>query len=466
VSSTYDPTPFQARVETIPESFCLFLGGGRGGGKTHSAIRLILGHCERYREGARVLVTRKEQISLGQFRDEMRRMTTARFNAQDSTFHFDNGATCSLRHCESEAALVSVAQGFSFSLIAVDEAGDAPTLSVIDQLMLSLRSASGVPTRMLLLANPAGRNHADLAARHVTSHVPWAPYTLGAREWVTCPSTLDDNPHWGDEYRRNFEQTKLSDPNRYLAMRYGDWSAIVGAYFARIWDAGLMTVPVEELRPDYFNQLRWGADWGTNSPCAFVLGGRLAQDVELASGRLLPRGAVVLTDEHSEHDPNDIKRGTGRAPSQIAPALWAISRRWRVTPKGVIDSAANARTQYHGQQTISSLFRQHSVQFSSARKLGTRADRFENLRQMMVEGMLYVSTACRIWLATVPSLPIDERDPSVPDTRANDHFADATLYLLEHLLTGQVSSGRWSDGNVFGTGRRFVEPPTITEIPR
>lgn len=30
-----EPTPYQARVLSVPENMDLFLGGGRGGGKSH-----------------------------------------------------------------------------------------------------------------------------------------------------------------------------------------------------------------------------------------------------------------------------------------------------------------------------------------------------------------------------------------------------------------------------------------------
>ena len=43
----------------VPESFDLFLGGGRGGGKSHLLAALFLRHCEQDGEHARCLVVRK-----------------------------------------------------------------------------------------------------------------------------------------------------------------------------------------------------------------------------------------------------------------------------------------------------------------------------------------------------------------------------------------------------------------------
>ena len=52
-------SPWQERAMTIPEAFDLFLGGGRGPGKTHLLAALFLRHCEQYGDRARCLVVRK-----------------------------------------------------------------------------------------------------------------------------------------------------------------------------------------------------------------------------------------------------------------------------------------------------------------------------------------------------------------------------------------------------------------------
>ena len=43
----------------IPEQYDLFLGGGRGGGKSHLLASLFLRHCEQYGQDAKCLVVRK-----------------------------------------------------------------------------------------------------------------------------------------------------------------------------------------------------------------------------------------------------------------------------------------------------------------------------------------------------------------------------------------------------------------------
>ncbi|MEO8798431.1 MAG: terminase family protein, partial [Polyangiaceae bacterium] len=153
------PTPYQAQVLSIPEDHFIFLGGGRGGGKSMALQFLILRHCQQYTRRAKVLVTRRRLKSLIQFAEELRALfrgvygRDVSFNQNDSVFRLPNGATIQLTHVESSSALSDVAQGMSFTMIAIDEAGEGPALETIDQLGLSLRG-SGVPLRMILAGNP------------------------------------------------------------------------------------------------------------------------------------------------------------------------------------------------------------------------------------------------------------------------------------------------------------------------
>src|SRR5829696_9923965 len=52
-------TPFQERVLITPEDSDLFLGGGRGGGKSYAIAILMLRHAEQFGNAARMLFVRK-----------------------------------------------------------------------------------------------------------------------------------------------------------------------------------------------------------------------------------------------------------------------------------------------------------------------------------------------------------------------------------------------------------------------
>lgn len=438
------PTEFQSDILSAPEDHHLFLGGGRGGGKTFGVILLIIDHVQRYGAVARVLITRKRQRSLGQLINELRSLlpTEWKFNGGDLTFRHRDGGTIQCAHCENQAAVVDIAQGLSFSMCFIDEACEAPSVDVIDSLMLSLRAPVPFP-RLILAANPGGKNHAVLSERYVLGRRKYDAFTVGAEQWLYLPSTVDMNPHLDERYRRKFETLRVSDPARYQAMRNGDWSAIVGQFFERLWNAERMVVPANALSPRHFQSLRIGGDWGTASPAPFLLGGKLTYDLRLPDDRVLPKGAVVLADEHVEVDPNSLAKGSGRSPTQIAPSLWALARRWETRPRGWIDSAADARTVSFSQIKVTELFRASGVSMFPCRKTGTRADRFGYLRELMATDMFFVSDRCRYWLQTVPSLARDETNSEVPLKGSTDHAADATTYLISMLKTGQATGRCW-----------------------
>lgn len=443
---TISPTAFQARVLSIPEQHWLFLGGGRGGGKSMGLQFLILRHCNQYGARARVLVTRRRLKSLLQFGEELRSLLRAAYgsavayNHNDNIFRLPNGATIQLTHCESSSALTDTVQGMTFSLIVVDEAGEGPDLEVIDQLSLTLR-ANGVPLRMVLAGNPGGANHSALAERYVTGRSPWATFEFGGNTWVYAPSTVDDNSHLPEAYKRNFEVLKTTDPALYQAHRHGDWSAIVGDYFGGVWRAERAVFDHHDLPPHLFSTLKLSIDWGSAAPCAVVLGGQLAFDVRLPDDRVMPRGSWVIYDEHFEHDPLNINRGTGRTPGQIAPALQSMAARSSVRARGVIDSAAEARSAGRLESSISDLFREAGVRVTPAKK-GPRVPRMETLKTLMANGEFWVARRCRFWLATVPALPRDPRLPEDVDSSANDHLLDATSYLIAGSSGGRV---HWSE---------------------
>jgi len=198
-----------------------------------------------------------------------------------------------------------------------------------------------------------------------------------------------------------------------------------------------MVIDHHDVPSDCFATLKLSIDWGSAAPCATVLAGQLAYDVRLPDDRVMPKGAWVIYDEHGEIDSRNMARGTGKTPGQIAPSLHALAARNGVRARGVIDSAAEARMAGRAESSIADLFREAGVRVSPARK-GARVPRFEHLKQLMVNGEFFVARRCRLWLATVPSLPRDPRVPDDVDTKANDHFLDATSYAIAGEAHGKV----------------------------
>ena len=132
-------SPFQNKAMLVPEAYDLFLGGGRGGSKSHTLALLAIRHSEQYRSRARVLYLRKTYQGLADFESLTRQMFAevygrrAKYNGATHTWRLPNGAHVELGQLEGEQDYAKY-QGRSFTLLMIDEAGQYATPPVLDKL--------------------------------------------------------------------------------------------------------------------------------------------------------------------------------------------------------------------------------------------------------------------------------------------------------------------------------------------
>ena len=449
-----DLSQWQQQAMAVPEEYDLFLGGGRGGGKTHLLAALFLRHCERHQERARCLVVRKSHPGLQDLEAEFRDFFTAvygdrlRFDGQKHKFTLPNGATVQLDQMEREADFQKY-QGKSFSHIAVDEAGQYASPALVDRLRSSLRAPAGVPVRFILIANPGGVGHTWLVRRYALA-ASWQPYTDEATdfEFVTINSTYQDNEFIDrDRYARNLMASCATDPELGRAWLEGDWSVIRGAYFASVLDQQRVMVEPWPRLPSAAPLDMWADgpsgwryslahDYGSAAPSVtFVVAespGAYGPD-----DYFYPPGSLVLVDEDSTTHPDDISAGLGLTVPDQAGRIVDMCRRWGISPHGVADDAIFNN---HGSAagTIADEFRKAGVHFRRAHK-GSRIGGWQAMRRLLADAGkpdkpgLYVSRRCQVWWETVPNLPRDQRNPEDVDTTAPDHAADACRYALTRI---------------------------------
>ncbi len=434
-------SPFQRRVLAVPETFDIFLGGGRGGSKSYALALLALRHVEQYGAKARVLYLRRSHKGCADFvslcLDLMGPVygVALRFNAQEGLFRFPNGGTVEINQLEN-ASDYQKFQGRSFTLLMIDEAGQFPTPELIDRLRSNLRGPKDLPLRAVLAANPGDVGHQWIAARYVFKSAPWVPFVEphSERTFLSAPSTFLDNPFIDQAaYKRQLGASCPSDPELLRAWLKGDWSIARGAYFAAVLEESRNAVPRWDAVPVTHGR-KWdntflAHDFGSSATSVTYL---IAESPGgTVQGKYYPRGSLVLIDELATNEPGSLTKGMGYTVPVLAERIREMCARWKVTPEGVADDACFARTGHA--DSIAGAFRSAGVFFSPAKK-ADRLTGWSIMRRLLQDAGkpdvpgLYIARHCEYFWATVPYLGRDPRRVEDLDSRGPDHAADAVRY--------------------------------------
>jgi len=461
---------FQQQVLAVPEKFDLFLGGGRGGGKSYGLALLALVHAEQYREKARILYLRQSFPGVADFVALTRELfgtiygAAASYNAASHVWTLPSGAYFEINQLETPADYQKY-QGRSFSLLLIDEAGQWPDPQLLDMLRSNLRGPEGVPVRVAMAANPGGVGHHWLALRYVFKASPWVPFLedTSTRRFVYCPSLYSDNKFIDQEsYRRQVEAGTATDPELGRAWLEGDWAIARGAYFGPVLEESRNCVdpwPIPEQNPDYWRfarrahyepqrgghsfyggaprvRNRWDLslayDHGSAKPAVCFVSAEARDDLEGPDGRHYRKGSIVLIDELATNEPGTLNTGMQYTVPSIAEEIKEMCTRWDIRPSGVADDSIFAK-HGSGSGSIGDEFKRCGVYFRPARKKD-RVASWETMRRMLADAGsvdspgLYIARNCEYFWATVPYLERDPRRVEDVDTRGPDHAADAARY--------------------------------------
>ena len=330
---------FQERVLAVPECFDLFLGGGRGGGKSFALALLALRHAEQFGESSRILYLRQTFPGVADFVSMTRELfakiygTGASYNQSSHVWTLPNGAYFEINQLETPADY-SKFQGRSFSLLLIDEAGQWPEPSMLDMVRSNLRGQKGLPIRVVIAANPGGVGHQWIAQRFVFKTAPWEPFheDKSGREWIYCPSLYLDNEFIDRvEYKGQIEAATATDPELGHAWLEGDWTVARGAFFGGVLEESRNCIdpwPLPAGKPALSNW--WSKsnqfdfyltyDHGSTAPAvAYVVW--LSPGAEGPDKRFYPRSSVVLVDEMATNEPGSLTKGMGYTVPQIADEL-------------------------------------------------------------------------------------------------------------------------------------------------
>lgn len=433
---------FQERVFGLPEEVDVFLGGGRGGGKSHGLALLALRHVEQYREAARILYIRQTYKGLADFELITRELFgkvyggAARFNSGEHVWRFPNGGYMELGQLETHADYAKY-QGRTFTLLLVDEAGQYADPALLDILRSNLRGPKDVPIRTVVAANPGGVGHYWLAKRYVFKAAPWTVFDeeKSGRKWVYAPSTFVGNKFIDrEQYADQLRSSCPDDAELLRAWVDGDWAIARGAYFASVLDEGRNAVDPWDKVPETYGK-RWATylthDFGSSSPSATYIVAK-SPGGEGPDGRFYSRDSLVLIDELATNKPDRLTEGMGWTTPRLAEEIVAMCKRWGIHAQGVADDSIFSK---HGSAggSFAEEFARDNVYFRPARK-ADRVTGWNIMRRLLSDAGkpdvpgLYISRGCEYFWSTVPYLARCPKNAEDVDSTGPDHAADAVRY--------------------------------------
>jgi len=430
--------PWQERYLGIPHSYNVFLGGGRGGGKTEAAALAVLQFVAMYRDRGRVLVGRpdtyKGSSDLELKIDDLLRQAYPRavsHNRQDHVIRVGGGGHVEFTGITKDTA--EKFQGREFGLLVADEAGNFKTLKHVDMLRSNLRSARGIPVRAIYIANPGGAAHTALMRRYITGRVPWRSFADDFEErWIYIPTTFRDNIYLDPrDYERKLKAAAGGDSALAEAWSTGSWGKVRGAFFAHVLDERQVIPDDGWTVPATGWESGVGLDWGQSRPSVALLYAKpMAPGLPGPGGRTYPVGSKLVIDEVHSASSDDPNVGLDWPPQMLAESVIERCRARGVRPWGVGDDARGL-----DRSTLLSQLREHGLHLRKPRK--DRISGWVRVKAMLSEAAkpdpeepgIWISERCRYLHETLPILQRNKLIVEDLDSKGPDHGADALRYL-------------------------------------
>ena len=409
----------------LPE---ILFGGARGGGKTDGVLGKFAIKAKRYGKHFNAVFFRKEmpqQDDLIERAKEIYCPLGAKYQDQKKMFTMPWGGRVRFRPLESKADAEKY-QGQSLTDAAIEEAGNYPFPDPIDRLNGVLRSAKGVPTQLILTANPGGPGQGWIKQRFIDP----APMGLKILErklpngkihkYTYIPSRLINNPYlMGDEDYVN-RLYLVGSAELVRAWLQGDWNAIEGAYFPE-FSFQKHVIPPFEI-PSHWARIR-AMDWGSAKPFCVLWGA-----VSDGDNTPIPRGGIVIYREWYGWN-GKANEGCKMTAIEVGAGIKEREAGEKMSD-AVLDPAAFAED---GGPSIAERLDNNWRRADNARvgRNGSMGG-WDQVRERLKgdeQPMIYFFPQCTHTIRTLPALQHDSLRPEDVDTDSEDHAPDTLRYL-------------------------------------
>lgn len=423
----------------VPE---ILYGGARGGGKTDGCLGKMAFLGEKYGESFNCVFFRREAAG---FDDVIQRSANILeplgwvYNAQRLSWMNQYRARIRFRPLDRVRDAEKY-QGQNITHAIIEEAGQYADPAPIDRLWGAIRSPHGIPTQMIMTANPGGPGQLWLRERFIDA----APggFTIlrqnlpsgGQHRRIYIPARLEHNRLLNKFDPQYVNRLYLvGNPKLVQAWLEGDWQSIEGAFFDE-WDSSKHVVRPFRV-PDHWARFR-AIDWGSARPFCVGWYAVASETYHHKDGHQIPRGAIVKYREWYGKAKGQANVGLKLTAEEVGAG---IAQRERHDPEiryGVADPAMFAED--GGPSIAERIFRGSgqnvrlrpgdNTRVGQRGRMGGWDQLRHRLRGEDEVPWLYFFSTCEDSIRTIPVLQHDTHKPEDLDTEAEDHAADETRY--------------------------------------
>lgn len=438
---TFQPNPKQYQFLQSQKRHVAF-GGARGGGKSWVAdIKACLlarryGRPDPWSEGIKICLVRRTLKDL-----EANHLTqlkllignAAKYNANDKTFYFKNGATIKLAYCDNDNDADHF-QGVQYDIIIIEEATQLLPKWITD-IAASCRGVNNFPHRVYYTCNPGGPGHAYIKRLFVDrifqgEEIP--------EDYEFIQAKVTDNKILMEHSPEYVNFLKNLPPKRRAAWLDGSWEIYEGQYFNEFindpdhyadgrWTHVINPVPIRKHWTIYR-----GLDWGFFRPFSVSW---YAIDEEGIMYKFKELYGVQKSGNESL--PNE---GVQWPPEKVFKTIWDIEHSDPdLKGREIIGIADPAIFQSQTGISIADTGMQCGIYFipgDNTRIPGWMQCRYRLQFNEYGIPRFYVFNTCREFIRTMGLLMHDEKNVEDVDTDGEDHSEDEWRYVcMANVIT-------------------------------
>ena len=394
-----------------PEQDVLY-GGAAGGGKSYAMLvdPLRFMHIKEHR----ALLLRKSMPELRELIDKSRELYPkafpgTKFREVEKIWKFPSGATLEFGYLDRDADVYRY-QGQSYTWIGIDELTQYPTEFPLQYLQSRLRTTNTkIKCYIRCTANPGGVGGSWVKNRYLDPAPP-NEYFIG-KDKITrkfIPARLTDNPYLAEDgkYEKMLESLPPIQKRQLLE---GNWDVSEGAAFVEFEYEKHCIAPYE--LPKSWERIK-GIDYGYAAESAVIWAALDPTDETLIVYRELYKKGLTGKD--------------------LATLIWQYEKEDKLSVRGVLDSAAWARTGTTG-PTVGEVLTAagHKLRRADKNRIQGKIQIHERLKSNEKgRPRLQIFKTCPNLIRELQGIPVDPNRPEDVDTKASDHAYDALRYLI------------------------------------